>query len=126
MEMSRDWGGELIASLKWILIVFGVTAVVFVAIIAVLFRTTVWGRQFWRVSGDYFVGRDGWKSCAFFGLLLVLTIDAVRLNVLFTYMGNDIFTALQGGVQGLAQGDTAAIDAAQDAFWSAIVVFVIL
>ncbi|MBD0321884.1 MAG: ABC transporter ATP-binding protein/permease [Aldersonia sp.] len=126
MELSRDWGGELIASLKWILIVFGVTAVVFVAIIAVLFRTTVWGRQFWRVSGDYFVGRDGRKSCAFFALLLVLTIAAVRLNVLFTYMGNDIFTALQGGVQGLAQGDTAAIDAAQDAFWSAIVVFVIL
>ncbi len=126
METSRDWGNEVFESLKWILITFGITAVVFTAIIAVLFRITVWGRQFWHISGDYFRGSGGWKSIGFFALLLFFTICAVRLNVLFSYMGNDIFSALQGGVAAAAQGDEVARSAALDAFWDAIVVFVVL
>lgn len=126
MEASRDWSNELIESLKWLLITFGITSVCFVAIIAVLFRTTKWGRQFWRISGQYYVGPGGWKPCLFYALLLLVTLAAVRLNVLFTFMGNDIFTALQGGVAGLATGDAAAVTAAEEAFWDAIVVFVVL
>ena len=45
-------------SLWWMTRTWAITAGVVIVIVAVLIRFTRWGRQFWRVTGDYFKGRD--------------------------------------------------------------------
>ena len=55
---SIDWGNELVPSLLWILKAWTISAAVVLIICALLMRYTVWGRQFWRVSGDYFKGPE--------------------------------------------------------------------
>lgn len=126
METSRDWANEVVETLKWLVIAFSITAVAFTVIVTLLLRYTQWGRQFWRVSGGFFTGPGAWKTIAFYGLLLLMALFSVRMNVLFTYQGNDLYTALQVGGSALAQGDSATLDEAQSAFWNAVVLFAIL
>ena len=54
---SLDWGNELVPSLLWILRTYAITAVASLVVLVLLARFTVWGRQYWRVTGDYFKGR---------------------------------------------------------------------
>ncbi|MEU4417489.1 ABC transporter ATP-binding protein/permease [Nocardia salmonicida] len=126
MKTSRDWGNELFETIKWTAIAFPVTVLVFVVVVGLLLRFTKWGRQFWRVSGDYFRGRQAWTTNLFVLALILLTVVQVRLSVLFTYWGNDMFTALQRGAAALAKGDTPALEDAEAAFWTSMVLFAIL
>ncbi|MGW0175931.1 ABC transporter ATP-binding protein/permease [Rhodococcus sp. NPDC003322] len=123
---SLDWNHEFWSSLRWTLEAFGISAVCFVIVAALLLRYTRWGRQFWRISGAYFTGRDSAPVWGLLALVLFMTVFAVRMTVLFSYQGNDMYTALQLAAQGFAQGDTAALDAAESAFWTSIVIFAVL
>lgn len=67
-----------------------------------------WGRQFWRITGGYFTGRHSIRVWLMFGVLLFSVVLAVRLNVLFSYQGNDMYTALQKAFQGAA-GDNDVV-----------------
>ncbi|MBF6356116.1 ABC transporter ATP-binding protein/permease [Nocardia higoensis] len=126
METSRDWGNELVATVKWLAIAFTITAVAFTVIVALLLWLTSWGRQFWRLTGGFFAGREGRWTIAFVALLLFMTVFAVRMNVLFSYQGNDMFSALQEGAGALVSGDQAALDAAETAFWNSMILFAVL
>ncbi|MFF2087800.1 ABC transporter ATP-binding protein/permease [Nocardia sp. NPDC058176] len=126
VETSRDWANEVVETLKWLVIAFSITVVVFTVIVALLLRFTNWGRQFWRISGGFFKGPDAWKTIAFYGVLLLMALFTVRMNVLFSYQGNDLYTALQVGGSALSQGDTATLEEAKSAFWNAVVLFAIL
>ncbi|WP_067861041.1 ABC transporter ATP-binding protein/permease [Nocardia shimofusensis] len=126
METSRDWGNELVATLKWLAIAFTITAVAFTVIVALLLWLTKWGRQFWHLTGGFFYGREGRWTIAFIALLLFMTVFAVRMNVLFSYQGNDMFTALQNGAGALASDDQAGLDAAETAFWNSMILFAVL
>ena len=83
---------------------------------------TVWGRQFWRITGAYFTGRRAVPVWLMFGVLLLSVIVAVRLNVLFSYQSNDLYTALQTAFEGIAVGqrqgqklrDPRLLDVARD------------
>ena len=66
---SLDWNHEFWSSLRWTLEAFGISAVCFVIVAALLLRYTRWGRQFWRISGAYFTGRD---SAPVWGLLALV------------------------------------------------------
>ncbi|MFD1812926.1 ABC transporter ATP-binding protein/permease [Rhodococcus gannanensis] len=123
---SLDWNHELWNSLRWILEAFGISAVCFVLAAVLLLRYTRWGRQFWRISGDYFTGRDSAPTWALLAVVLFMTVFAVRMTVLLSYQGNDMYTALQLAAQAFAQGDATALDAAKSAFWTSVVVFAIL
>lgn len=111
-----DWSTEWLTSLWWLLRTFAITAVVFFLIAWLLVKRTRWGRQFWRLSHDYFLPRPrtkgSWRPLAAVALLLLSTLLAVRLNVLFSYQSNDMYTALQ------------QLDA--PGFWSAVIVFGVL
>ena len=63
---SIDWGNEVVPSLLWILKAWGVSAVCVLIICVLLVRYTAWGRQFWRISGDYFKAgkRSGSGACS--------------------------------------------------------------
>ncbi|WP_019201081.1 ABC transporter ATP-binding protein/permease [Tsukamurella sp. 1534] len=126
MKMSIDWSAEWGASGWWLLKAVAITAPIFVIVLAICFVSTRWGRQFWRVSGAYFTGRDSWRVYARILLLLVSTLAAVRLSVLFTYFYNDSQTALQYAVQAVSKGDSPALQAAVDGFWLSMRIFALL
>src|SRR5689334_5484135 len=117
---SLDWGDELVTSLLWVARAWAIAAVCTVAVLAVLARFTTWGRQFWRVTGDYFVDRHSIPVWLYLGALLASVMIDVRLGVLFSYQSNDQFSALQAAFDGDGSAKTAAING----FWAAMVVYV--
>lgn len=72
-----------------------ITAVVFVVVVALLARATHWGRQWWRIAQPYFDPRRGLGPLGLVALVLLFTVFAVRVNVLFSYWYNDFYTAIQ-------------------------------
>jgi putative ATP-binding cassette transporter len=123
METSRDWGHELVQSLIWLSWVFPLTFVVSVVVIAVLLRTTGWGRQVWKVSGGFFRGPGAWKVYVLLAVLLFFSLFAVRLNVLFSYWSNDFYSSLQFGAEALATNNAAGLADSKAAFWSSLGLF---
>ena len=95
--MAVDWSTEWFTSTVWILGVTSPPAFGCWLIGWLLARSTVWGRQFARLAFPYFSprGPQGWRPLVVLLLLLLLTIASVRLTVLFSYVNNGLFTALQ-------------------------------
>ena len=83
-------------------------------------RFTTWGRQFWRITGDYFTGRQSIPVWALLGVLLASVMIDVRLGVLFSYQSNDQFSAMQAAFS----GEGAAKETAIKGFWAAMLVLV--
>ncbi|MEW9678951.1 ABC transporter ATP-binding protein/permease [Pseudomonas sp. TE50-2] len=110
--MDMNWHQALQASLSWLAIVSLVTLGCFIAAAFLAVRCTRWGAQFWHLAGPYFSWRRSWRPLLAFALLLVLTLFAVRLNVLFSFWYNGFYSALQ------------ALD--QTAFWYMLGVFAVL
>jgi putative ATP-binding cassette transporter len=124
LRPSIDWSQELFASTLWVLKTFGVTATCLLVILVVIGRTTEWGRQFWRVSGAYFTGRQSLPVWAMVAGLLVSSIVFVRINVLLSYYANDLLSSLQVVFEG-GSSDNARV-AGIAGFWSTMVVFAVL
>ncbi len=123
-EPSLDWSREWLHSAQWIATTFVLTLVCLLLLLAALGRFTQWGRQFWRVTGDYFKGRGSVSAWLLFGVLLLSTVISVRINVLLTYYVNDLFTALQVAFSGGTTDDGRA--SGVSGFWSTMVVFAVL
>lgn len=129
MEMykpSLDWSNEIPNSLLWAAKAWAISAVVAVLVLVLLARYTVWGRQFWRITGGYFRGRSSWKVWAWLGVLLFSTMIAVRLDVLLSYYSNDLYSSLQVAFEGAGAGNTAVRDSGVNGFWLAIVTFALI
>ena len=111
-----DWSREWLTSLLWVAKVFGLTIVIFVVVGWLLATRTKWGRQFWRLSGMYFIPyrRDwlSWRPILTVALLLFMTVISVRIDVILSFNSNDLFTALQ--------------EQDQPTFWTAILRFSII
>ncbi len=111
-----NWSTEWLTSLLWLLRTYALTLIGFTLIAWLLIRRTRWGRQFWRLSGPYFLPRPrtrrGWRPLLAVALLLLFTLMSVRLDILLSYQGNEMYTALQ------------QLDA--PAFWKTIVIFAVL
>ena len=98
MPDTFDWSNQVVESLWWIAWVFVVTTVGFAVVVGMLLRVTSWGRQVARLAVPYFTpGKTwfSWRPLLTVLLLLLLTVMAVRLDVLFTYQSNGLYTALQ-------------------------------
>ena len=115
---SLNWGDELITSALWVAKAWAISAVGTVVVLALLVRFTTWGRQFWRITGDYFKGRQSIPVWGLFGVLLLAVMIDVRLVVLFTYQSNDQYSALQAAFE----GEGSAKDIAIQGFWFSILV----
>ncbi|MBI3690012.1 MAG: ABC transporter ATP-binding protein/permease, partial [Mycolicibacterium aromaticivorans] len=102
---SMDWGHELVPSLIWISKAWAISAVLSLIVLFLLARYTVWGRQYWRITGDYFKGRQSIRVWIWIAVLLLSTIISVRLDVLLSYYSNDLFTSLQVAFQGAGGGN---------------------
>ena len=118
LRPTVDWSNELVNSIRWILEMFAISAPCVLVVLVVLGRTTEWGRQFWRITGDYFKGRQSLPVWVMVALLLLSTIISVRLSVLLSYQINDLFSSLQVSF--------TDVDAGERGFWMIMVVFAVL
>ncbi|WP_433604465.1 ABC transporter ATP-binding protein/permease [Prescottella agglutinans] len=121
-----DWNHEAVASLLWTARAFAIAFVCLVIVGYLLARYTRWGRQFWAISGDYFSGRESARVWATIAAMLFLTVMGVRVTILLSYQGNEMYTALQYAAQGFSGGDADTLGAAKSTFWRSIVVFAVL
>jgi vitamin B12/bleomycin/antimicrobial peptide transport system ATP-binding/permease protein len=123
---SIDWGHALAESVSWIGLVWLVSAVCVVFVLALLRLATPWGRQFWRITGDYFIGSQRGKVWLMLGVLLLSVVTTVRLTVLFSYQANDLSSSIQTAVQGMAIHDEAVKQSGVHGFWISILIFSIM
>lgn len=123
---TLDWGHELAASLVWIAKAWAISAVSTLLVLALIGRFTVWGRQFWRITGAYFVGRESVKVWLWLAALLLSVIAGVRLIVLFSFQGNDLMSSFQSVASGLGGHDDSVKGSGEHGFWFSIGVFCIL
>lgn len=129
MEMftpSLDWSNELGASLKWIATVWLYTAVPTLIVLVVLGIFTTWGRQWWRITGAYFTGRESLVVWVWLAVLLLSVVGGVRIDVLMSYYGNDLMSAAQTAFEGMGAGNEAVKQSGVDGFWWALIHFGIL
>ncbi|OHU98744.1 ABC transporter ATP-binding protein/permease [Mycobacterium talmoniae] len=122
-EPSIDWGHALPDSLRWVAIAWLITAFCVVGVLLLLKLLTPWGHQFWRITGDYFTGRGSVRVWLMLGVLLLSVILAVRLNVLFSYQGNDMYSSLQTAFQGAAAHNAEVKQSGVHGFWMSITIF---
>ena len=123
---TLDWGNELWPSVVWIARAWVIAAMCTLVVLVLLARFTTWGRQFWRITGAYFTGPDSVKVWLWLALLLLMVIAGVRLDVLFSYQGNDMLTSLQVVAQGHISGNQVLKDSGRDGFWLSILVFSVM
>jgi putative ATP-binding cassette transporter len=119
---SLDWGDELVGSALWVVKSWMFAAIGVLIVCTLLARYTIWGRQFWQVTGDYFKGRRSVPVWALLGGLLALVMIDVRITVLFTYQSNDQFSALQAAFQGEGSAKSIAIRG----FWVSMLILAAL
>ena len=123
---TLDWGNELFTSLWWISKAWAMAAVATLLIMWLIGRFTLWGRQFWYVTGAYFRGRSSVTVWLWLAVLLLSVILSVRVDVLISYYGNDMSNSFQSVAAGLANGDEAVKASGKHGFWFSVGVFAIL
>ncbi|MBJ7341788.1 ABC transporter ATP-binding protein/permease [Mycolicibacterium sp.] len=129
MEMftpTLDWSAEWLTSLWWIVRWWAYTAAATLVVLVLIARFTNWGRQFWKVTGAYFSGRESIKIWIWLAGLLLSVIIGVRLTVLFSYQSNDMLTSFQVIAAGVGGGDETIKQSGKDGFWLSILVFSIM
>src|SRR6478609_5220124 len=131
MELEKftptlDWGNEIWTSLVWIVKGWTIAAIVTLLICVLIARFTVWGRQFWRITGAYFSGAESARVWVWLGVILLLVVGGVRLEVLLSYQSNDMLTAFQAVAAGLGSNNEEVRQSGADGFWLSIGIFCIL
>jgi vitamin B12/bleomycin/antimicrobial peptide transport system ATP-binding/permease protein len=123
---SINWGHALADSFSWVALAWVISAVCVIVVLALLRLLTPWGHQFWRITGDYFIGRQSWRVWLMLGALLLSVVVSVRLNVLFSYQANDLSSSVQTAVQGMATHDHAVKQSGVHGFWMSLLIFSIM
>lgn len=123
---SIEWGDQLVESALWIVCCWAISALCVLAILVLLMRYTAWGQRFWHITGGYFTGAASAPVWAMLAVLLLSVIAAVRLEVLFSYYHNDLYSALQVAFQGAGAHDAAQRSSGMHGFWIAIMTFCVL
>lgn len=106
------WKVELINSGLWLLKAYFLTLILGGVVTVLLAKYTNWGRQFWHLTADFFSFRENKKPFFIVALILLLTLGAVRLSVLFSNWYNQMYSTLQ------------KLDMA--GFWVAMLIFAVL
>jgi vitamin B12/bleomycin/antimicrobial peptide transport system ATP-binding/permease protein len=123
---SIDWGHAVPDSLGWIARAWVISAVCVVVVLVVLRFTTTWGRQYWRITGDYFTGRRSVGVWLMLGVLLLSVVTVVRLTVLFSYFSKDLYNALETAFTGSGAQNDIVKQSGVHGFWASLWIFCIL
>jgi vitamin B12/bleomycin/antimicrobial peptide transport system ATP-binding/permease protein len=123
---SINWSAAPMDSLRWTAIAWVISAVCVLVVLALFRYFTPWGRQFWRITREYFVGPHSVRVWLMLGVLLLSVLLSVRLTVLLSYQGNDLYTSVQKAVQGVAAGDDNLKQSGMHGFWMSLAIFSVL
>jgi vitamin B12/bleomycin/antimicrobial peptide transport system ATP-binding/permease protein len=124
---SLVWSSELVTSLLWIVKAWAISAVVTMVVLVLIGRFTEWGRQFWCITKEYFVGPGSARVWLWLATILLIVIVGVRLDVLFSFQSNDMYSSVQIAVQGVAAGEEDVKQSGMQGFWMSLgVIFSIL
>jgi vitamin B12/bleomycin/antimicrobial peptide transport system ATP-binding/permease protein len=123
---AMNWGHELVHSALWVLEVWGLCAAVTLLVAVLLIRYTTWGQRFWRVTGPYFTGRASVRVWGVVALMLLSVTFEVRIDVVQSYISNDLYSALQTAFQGTGAHNAGLRNSGINGFWTAIMCFCIL
>lgn len=123
---SLDWDHAIAEALLWAGKAWVITAAVSLIVLVLLARYTVWGRQFWRVTGGYFTGRSSALVWVWLGVLLFSVLIAVRIQVLLSYQSNDLYSSLQVAFEGAGAGNAAVRQSGVDGFRTAIITLLLI
>jgi vitamin B12/bleomycin/antimicrobial peptide transport system ATP-binding/permease protein len=125
-EPSIDWSAAITKSVWWLAKGWVIAAVCVLVVLILLRYLTPWGRQYWRITGDYFTGRNAVPVWLQLAVLLLLVLLSVRLTVLLSFQGKDMFTSLQTAFEGAASGDEHIKHSGVHGFWMSLVHFSVL
>jgi len=123
---SINWSTAPVESLHWVAEAWVISAVCVLLVLVAFRYFTPWGRQFWRITRGYFVGARSVRVWAMLGVLLLSVVLSVRIMVLLSYQGNDLYTSVQIAVQGLAAGNDRVRQSGVHGFWMSLVIFSVL
>ncbi len=123
---SIDWGSEAVRSALWIVATSAISAACVLLIAAALARYSAFGRRFWAITGSYFTGAASVPVWGMLAVLLLSVISSVRINVLLSYYHNDLYSALQTAVQGIASNREVQRNSGVHGFYVAIGIFALL
>ncbi|MGH3970155.1 MAG: SbmA/BacA-like family transporter, partial [Mycobacterium sp.] len=125
-QPSITWGSALPDSLRWIAMAWVISAVCVLVVLVVVRFTTQWGRQYWRITRGYFTGPQAVGVWLILGVLLLSVITGVRLIVLLSYQGKDLYNGLQKAFQGMGADNEAVRQSGIHGFWMSLAIFCIL
>ncbi|ORV62430.1 ABC transporter ATP-binding protein/permease [Mycobacterium fragae] len=123
---SINWGHALTDSLSWVALAWLISAACLIVVLSLLRLLTPWGHQFWRITSGYFTGRHSLPVWLMLGVLLLSVVIAVRLDVLFSYQSNDLYSSVQTAVQGIATGNQKVKQSGVHGFWMSLLIFSIM
>src|ERR1700738_2957160 len=123
---SIDWGRALFLSAIWIARAWAIAAVCTLVVLVLIARYTTWGRQFLRITAACFTGPHSVKVWLWLAALLLSVIVGVLLNVLFSYQGNDMMSAVQAAFTGIGAGDETVKEYGKHGFYYSLGIFSIL
>ncbi len=123
---SIDWSRAAPESMEWIARAWLISAVSVLAVCVLLWLTTEWGRQYWRITGGYFSGRQSARVWLTLSALLLLVVTTVRVNVLFSFFSKDLYNALETAFTGSGAQNDVVKQSGIHGFWMALTVFCIL
>ena len=103
-EPSIDWSAATMDSVRWLVKGWAIAAVCVLVVLILLRYLTGWGRQYWRITGGYFIGTTRVTVWLRLAVLLLLVLLSVRLTVLFSFQSKDMFTSLQTAFEGARHG----------------------
>ncbi|MCL6262971.1 ABC transporter ATP-binding protein/permease [Craterilacuibacter sp. RT1T] len=90
-----NWSQELLNSSLWLLKAYSITLVIALLAGWALVRFSGWGKQFWRLSGDFFSLRHNPRPTLLLLAILFFTLFGVRMSVLFSQWYNQMYASLQ-------------------------------
>jgi len=90
-----DWNHQLLGSLLWLGEAFAASLLGLTIAMAGLTRWTGWGRQFTRITWQYFNPTRSKQPLAWLALIVFMTLFGVRMNVLFSFWYNGFYSAMQ-------------------------------
>jgi putative ATP-binding cassette transporter len=123
---SIDWSAATMESVWWLAKGWVIAAVCVLVVLVLLRYLTGWGRQYWRITGGYFTGRQAVPVWLMLAALLALVLLSVRLTVLISYQSNDMFSSLQTAFEGTAIGSEKIKHSGIHGFWISLVHFSVL
>jgi vitamin B12/bleomycin/antimicrobial peptide transport system ATP-binding/permease protein len=123
---SLAWNHEFVRSMLWVIQTAIISGTLLLIVVVLLARYTRWGRQYWRITGDYFKGRQSLPAWGLFVVLLLLVVTNVRVEVLLSYYVNDLYSSLQVAFQGGAAHNIAVRNSGIHGVWMAIATYCVI